>query len=318
MAMQVGAVQGDAMPPRSSRRASRALGVPCALARMHYHVTFIVPGTAGVESGRTCVRGPHVPCRLRARQPLPVRVCVCLCVCVRARARARVCMCALARMCMCSCTRVRVQHAHTPAFLMHALRGLARASLALWRTPRALHGQLRASRRPMWSLQQAARPRPLARAPRRAGAAARTPTPSRGSSRSTRRASTARRQAPCATGKARRRATAATRYEVRVGGVSLCSCVRVGVRVHVCACGCGCACANPTFAIVRARARAHLRPHLAPGPGLIHPRCVPLEHGLLLALVEHAIAHRPVPGALVAETVVVHVLTHQARALVDR
>ena len=244
MAMQAGAVQGDAMPPRSSRRASRALGVPCALARMHYHVTFIAPGTAGVEGGRTCVRGPHVPCRLRARQPLLVRVCVCLCVfvcvCERAHARVYVRMCALARMCMCSCTCVRVQHAHTPAFLMRTLRGLARASLALRRTPRALHGQLRASRRPMWSLQQAARPRPLARAPRRAGAAARTPTPSRGSSRSTRRASTARRQAPCATGKARRRATAATRYEVRVGGVSLCLCVRVCACACVCACVCVC------------------------------------------------------------------------------
>ena len=94
MAMQAGAVQGNAMPPRSSRRASRALGVPCALARMHYHVTFIAPGTAGVESGRTCVRGPHVPCRLRARQPLPVRVCVCLCVCASARTRACMYVCA--------------------------------------------------------------------------------------------------------------------------------------------------------------------------------------------------------------------------------
>ena len=110
MAMQVGAVQGDAMPPRSSRRASRALGVPCALARMHYHVTFIVPGTAGVESGRTCVRGPHVPCRLRTRQPLLVRICVCLCVCVCVcvceRAHARVY--AYVRSLACACARAHV------------------------------------------------------------------------------------------------------------------------------------------------------------------------------------------------------------------
>ena len=319
MAMQAGAVQGDAMPPRSSRRASRALGVPCALARMHYHVTFIAPGTAGVESGRTCVRGPHVPCRLRARQPLLVRVCVCLCVfvCVCERAHARVYVCVRSLACACARahvfassmrTRLHFSCARCVGWHEHLLRCGVRlvrctdncappddqCGACSWQRVRDLWRELRAE------------PAQLPVRPRRAE--------DRVAPRDEPAQRDGKRHAPLARQGAEPRQPRATRSEW-----AGCLSVRACVWVCVCMCVrvCVCACESDICACVRLRSR-DLRPHLAPRPGLIHPRCVPLEHGLLLALVEHAIAHRPVPGTLVAEAVVVHVLTHEARALVDR